>query len=137
MNMIEVPFFILLVGFAVILLLIILIFNINKKIEIIFNLLKGKNFTYGVEDNKKEKIKNNNKNYITAPMVGTVYLRPDPNKPPYINIGDHIKQGDTIFIIEAMKTFNEVRSTTTGVVKEILIEDNSPVEFGQNLIIIE
>ena len=137
MNMIEVPFFILLVGFAVILLLIILIFNINKKIEIIFNLLKGKNFTYGVEDNKKEKIKNNNKNYITAPMVGTVYLRPDPNKPPYINIGDHIKQGDTIVIIEAMKTFNEVRSTTTGVVKEILIEDNSPVEFGQNLIIIE
>ena len=137
MNMIEVPFFILLVGFAVILLLKILIFNINKKIEIIFNLLKGKNFTYGVEDNKKEKIKNNNKNYITAPMVGTVYLRPDPNKPPYINIGDHIKQGDTIFIIEAMKTFNEVRSTTTGVVKEILIEDNSPVEFGQNLIIIE
>ena len=137
MNMIEVPFFILLVGFAVILLLIILIFNINKKIEIIFNLLKGKNFTYGVEDNKKEKIKNNNKNYITAPMVGTVYLRPDPNKPPYINIGDHIKQGDTIVIIEAMKTFNEVRSSTTGVVKEILIEDNSPVEFGQNLIIIE
>ena len=137
MNMIEVPFFILLVGFAVILLLIILIFNINKKIEIIFNLLKGKNFTYGVEDNKKEKIKNNNKNYITAPMVGTVYLRPDPGKPPYINIGDHIKQGDTIVIIEAMKTFNEVRSTTTGVVKEILIEDNSPVEFGQNLIIIE
>jgi len=136
--MIEVPFFIPLVGFAVVLLLlIILIFNINKKIEIIFNLLKGKNFTYGVEDNKKEKIKNNNKNYITAPMVGTVYLRPDPNKPPYINIGDHIKQGDTIFIIEAMKTFNEVRSTTTGVVKEILIEDNSPVEFGQNLIIIE
>ena len=137
MNMIEVPFFILLVGFAVILLLKILIFNINKKIEIIFNLLKGKNFTYGVEDNKKEKIKNNNKNYITAPMVGTVYLRPDPGKPPYINIGDHIKQGDTIVIIEAMKTFNEVRSTTTGVVKEILIEDNSPVEFGQNLIIIE
>ena len=137
MNMIEEPFFILLVGFAVILLLIILIFNINKKIEIIFNLLKGKNFTYGVEDNKKEKIKNNNKNYITAPMVVTVYLRPDPGKPPYINIGDHIKQGDTIFIIEAMKTFNEVRSTTTGVVKEILIEDNSPVEFGQNLIIIE
>ena len=136
--MIEVPFFIPLVGFAVVLLLlIILIFNINKKIEIIFNLLKGKNFTYGVEDNKKEKIKNNNKNYITAPMVGTVYLRPDPNKPPYINIGDHIKQGDTIVIIEAMKTFNEVRSSTTGVVKEILIEDNSPVEFGQNLIIIE
>ena len=136
--MIEVPFFIPLVGFAVVLLLlIILIFNINKKIEIIFNLLKGKNFTYGVEDNKKEKIKNNNKNYITAPMVGTVYLRPDPGKPPYINIGDHIKQGDTIVIIEAMKTFNEVRSSTTGVVKEILIEDNSPVEFGQNLIIIE
>ena len=135
--MIEVPFFIPLVGFAVVLLLIILIFNINKKIEIIFNLLKGKKFTYEVEDNKKEKIKNNSKNYITAPMVGTVYLRPDPNKPPYINIGDHIKQGDTIVIIEAMKTFNEVRSTTTGVVKEILIEDNSPVEFGQNLIIIE
>ena len=135
--MIEVPFFIPLVGFAVVLLLIILIFNINKKIEIIFNLLKGKNFTYGVEDNKKEKIKNNNKNYITAPMVGTVYLRQNPGKAPYINIGDHIKQGDTIFIIEAMKTFNEVRSTTTGVVKEILIEDNSPVEFGQNLIIIE
>ena len=136
--MIEVPFFIPLVGFAVVLLLlIILIFNINKKIEIIFNLLKGKKFTYEVEDNKKEKIKNNSKNYITAPMVGTDYLRPDTSKPPYINIGDHIKQGDTIVIIEAMKTFNEVRSTTTGVVKEILIEDNSPVEFGQNLIIIE
>ena len=76
-----------------------------------------------------------NKNItIKAPLVGTFYLSAKPNEPPYIKEGDNIQEGQTICIIEAMKIFNEIESDFDGSVHEILIDDNSPVEFNQSII---
>jgi len=74
---------------------------------------------------------------IVSPMVGTYYQAPTPDDKPFINIGQSINEGDTICIIEAMKIFNEIESEVSGVVKEILIKDGSPVEYGQELFLIE
>ena len=74
---------------------------------------------------------------IKSPIVGTVYLAPEPGGKQFIEIGKKIKKGDTIMIVEAMKTMNHVPSTSDGVVKEISVEDGQPVEFGQKLIILE
>ena len=70
-------------------------------------------------------------------MVGVVYLSPDPSKPPYIKEGQHIKQGDTLMLIEAMKTFNEIKAPKSGVIKKIAVLNSQPVEFGEPLIIFE
>ena len=74
---------------------------------------------------------------IKSPIVGTAYLAPEPGGKKFIEIGKKIKKGDTILIVEAMKTMNHVPSPSDGVVKEISVEDGQPVEFGQKLIIIE
>ena len=74
---------------------------------------------------------------VTSPMVGTVYMQPEPGAPAFISVGASISEGDTLLIVEAMKTMNHVPSTSNGVVKEILVEDGQPVEFGQVLIILE
>ena len=74
---------------------------------------------------------------ITSPIVGTAYLAPEPGGKKFVEIGQKIKKGQTIIIIEAMKTMNHVPSTSDGVVKEICVEDGQPVEFGQSLIILE
>ena len=74
---------------------------------------------------------------IKSPIVGTAYLAPEPGGKKFIDVGKKIKKGDTIMIVEAMKTMNHVPSTTDGVVKEILVSDGQPVEFGQALIILE
>ena len=74
---------------------------------------------------------------INSPIVGTAYLAPEPGGKKFIEIGKKIKKGDTILIVEAMKTMNHVPSPSDGVVKEISVEDGQPVEFGQKLIIIE
>ncbi len=71
---------------------------------------------------------------IKAPLVGTFYSSPSPESPPFINVGDKIKKGQTICIIEAMKIFNEIESEHDGVVSEILIDNGTPVEFDQDLI---
>jgi acetyl-CoA carboxylase biotin carboxyl carrier protein len=76
-------------------------------------------------------------NAITSPMVGTVYLAADPESKPFVNVGDKVKPGDTLMLIEAMKTFNPVEATSAGTVKEILASDGQPVEFGEPLIVIE
>ena len=76
-------------------------------------------------------------NIVKSPMVGTVYLSPSPEEPTFIHIGKNIKKGDTILIIEAMKTMNQIPSTLEGTVKEILVNNESPVEFDTPLIIIE
>lgn len=76
-------------------------------------------------------------NAITSPMVGTVYLAPDPDSKPFVNVGDKVKAGDTLMLIEAMKTFNPVEATSAGTVKEILASDGQPVEFGEPLIVVE
>ena len=74
---------------------------------------------------------------ITSPIIGTAYHAPEPGAKKFVEIGKKIKKGDTIMIVEAMKTMNHVPSTSDGVVKEISVEDGSPVEFGQTLIILE
>ena len=74
---------------------------------------------------------------ITSPIIGTAYLSPEPGAKKFINVGKKIKIGDTIMIIEAMKTMNHVPSTVDGIVKEICVDDGSPVEFGQTIVILE
>ena len=79
----------------------------------------------------------NDENIIKSPMVGVVYLSADPNSPPYVKIGQHVKAGDTLLLIEAMKTFNEIKAPKSGVIKKIVALNSQPVEFGDHLIIFE
>ena len=74
---------------------------------------------------------------ITSPIIGTAYHAPEPGAKKFVEVGKKIKKGDTIMIVEAMKTMNHVPSTADGVVKEICVEDCQPVEFGQTIIILE
>lgn len=74
---------------------------------------------------------------VKSPMVGVVYLSSAPNQPNYVNVGDSVKEGDTVCLIEAMKTFNPVKATKAGKVKEILVTSGDPVEYGEPLVIIE
>ncbi|MCY4237822.1 MAG: acetyl-CoA carboxylase biotin carboxyl carrier protein [Rhodospirillaceae bacterium] len=74
---------------------------------------------------------------ITSPMVGTVYLAPEPGAASFINVGDTISKGQTLMIVEAMKTFNEIKAPNSGTVKQIVIENGMPVEFGDVLAIID
>ena len=76
-------------------------------------------------------------NEITSPIIGTAYHAPEPGAKKFVEIGKKIKKGDTIMIIEAMKTMNHVPSTADGIVKEICVADGQPVEFGQTIIILE
>jgi acetyl-CoA carboxylase biotin carboxyl carrier protein len=74
---------------------------------------------------------------ITSPIIGTAYHSPEPGAKKFVEVGKKIKKGETIMIVEAMKTMNHVPSTADGVVKEICVEDGHPVEFGQTIIILE
>lgn len=74
---------------------------------------------------------------VKAPIVGVVYLSPDPTKPDYVSVGDKVKEGDIVCLIEAMKTFNPVKAHRSGVVAKILVESGDPVEYGESLLIIE
>ena len=73
---------------------------------------------------------------IPSPMVGTAYLSPAPGADPFIKVGDKIKKGQTVMIVEAMKTMNQIEATQDGVVASIAVEDGQPVEFGQTLIVL-
>ena len=86
---------------------------------------------------EKSQSSTENLNIIKSPMVGTVYLSPSPEEPTFIQVGKKLKKGDTILIIEAMKTMNQIPSTIEGTVKEILVSNESPVEFDTPLVIIE
>lgn len=77
------------------------------------------------------------KDAVTSPMVGTVYLRPDPNSPPFISVGDRVSEGDTMLIIEAMKVMNQIRAPRSGTIRQILVDDKDPVEFGQPLLVLD
>ena len=74
---------------------------------------------------------------VSSPMVGTIYIAPEPGGKPFVEIGTNVKKGDTLVIIEAMKTLNQIPSTKEGKVSRILVEDGTPVEFGSPLVIIE
>ena len=76
-------------------------------------------------------------NAVTSPMVGTVYLQPEPGADFFVSVGSTVTEGQTILIIEAMKTMNQIPAPRSGTVKRILVEDGSPVEFGAPLIILE
>ncbi len=74
---------------------------------------------------------------VASPMVGTVYLQAEPGSPPFVKVGDTVAEGQTILIIEAMKTMNQIPAPRAGRIKRILVEDGSPVEFGAPLLILE
>jgi len=76
-------------------------------------------------------------NYVTSPMVGTIYLAQEPGAKPFINVGDTVTEGQQLFVVEAMKTLNAVNAHCAGVIKAILVKDAQPVEFGERLCIIE
>ena len=75
--------------------------------------------------------------YVTSPIIGTAYHAPEPGAKKFVEVGKKIKKGDTVMIVEAMKTMNHVPSSADGVVKEICVQDGQPVEFGQTIIILE
>ena len=76
-------------------------------------------------------------NIVKSPMVGVAYLSADPDSPAYVKVGQHVKAGDTLLLIEAMKTFNEIKAPKSGVIKKIVALNSQPVEFGDHLIIFE
>ncbi len=76
-------------------------------------------------------------NAVTAPMVGTAYTAPEPGAAPFVSVGDSVKEGQTLLIIEAMKVMNQIPSPRAGKVTQILIEDGQPVEYGEPLLILE
>ena len=86
------------------------------------------------EINKKQSTIENNSTHVTSPIVGTAYLAPEPSARKFVEVGQKVKKGQTIMIIEAMKTMNHVPSTQEGTVSKILVKDGEPVEFGQPLI---
>ena len=79
----------------------------------------------------------NNGTRVKSPIIGTAYLAPEPGAKPFIKVGDKVKKGQTIMIVEAMKTMNHIPSSADGTVKKVMVNDGQPVEFGQTLIIIE
>jgi len=89
------------------------------------------------DTNVEEEIDLSDKIIVKSPIVGTAYLAPEPGGKKFIEIGKKIKKGDTIMIIEAMKTMNHVPSTSDGIVKEICVDDGQPVEFDQKIIVLE
>ena len=99
--------------------------NDNSKIQVVQN----------TNEIKEEKIISGTE--IKSPIIGTAYLAPEPGGKKFVEIGKNIKKGDTVMIVEAMKTMNHVPSSKDGVVKEIVVDDGQPVEFGQTLVILE
>ena len=101
----------------------------------------SKNIESVLPGNEKKAIKEeviiDNTKKITSPIIGTAYLAPEPGGKKFIEIGQKIKKGDTVMIVEAMKTMNHVPSTADGEVKKILVEDGQPVEFGQSLVLLK
>ena len=89
------------------------------------------------DDNQVEKEIEISKAVVKSPIVGTAYLASEPGAKPFISIGKKIKKGETIMIVEAMKTMNHVPSTSDGEVKEICVDDGQPVEFDQKIVILE
>ena len=89
-------------------------------------------------DAKNENLINEDEeNIIKSPMVGTIYLQPEPNSDPFIKTGDKVKKGQTLLIVEAMKTMNDIVADKNGIIKKILVKNEQPVQFDDPLIIIE
>ena len=95
------------------------------------------NDTSSLTQNSEAKGNRKSGTEVTSPIIGTAYHAPEPGAKKFVEFGKKIKKGDTVMIVEAMKTMNHVPSTTDGIVKEILVSDGQPVEFGQALIVLE
>ena len=108
--------------------------KLDKSIDV--QAIKPKSVIENSED-KVEIDTINEENIVKSPMVGVAYLSADPNSPPYVKIGQHVKAGDILLLIEAMKTFNEIKAPKSGVIKKIVALNSQPVEFGDHLIIFE
>ena len=117
--------------------------NLLKAVRELTEILKKNNLTKNIQDydNLKKvgstRIQIKHENAITSPMVGTVYLSPEPKAKSFIKQGQTVKKGDTLLIIEAMKTFNPVKSQKAGKIEKILVNDAEPVEYGQPLLVIK
>ena len=119
----------------------------NYEIEVSSKLQNNKQSGSFTEISKtgKEKLKTlqgnkeiiNEENIVSSPMVGVVYLSSEPSQPPFVKVGQHVKQGDVLMLIEAMKTFNDIKAPKSGVIKKITTLNSQPVEFGEILVIIE
>ena len=116
----------------------------NYEIEITSDNFSSNNLNFQKIDKPAEKNETseiseniNEENIIKSPMVGVAYLSADPNSPPYVKVGQHVKAGETLLLIEAMKTFNEIKAPRSGIIKKILALNSQPVEFGDTLIIFE
>ena len=116
----------------------------NYEIEISSQLNSTKQEFIQLHENKTKQQKDeiieetvNQENIVKSPMVGVAYLSADPNSSPYVKVSQHVKQGDTLLLIEAMKTFNEIKAPKSGVIKKIVVLNSQPVEFGDDLIIFE
>ena len=105
--------------------------SISNQPAVTSTVLTNENVTTANKTNVKSGIE------VTSPIIGTAYHAPEPGAKKFVEVGKKIKKGDTIMIVEAMKTMNHVPSTSDGVVKEICVEDGHPVEFGQTIIILE
>ena len=103
--------------------------RVTKNIEPSFDLNEDKT--------KNTEIQTDSSKKITSPIIGTAYLAPEPGGKKFIEIGQKVKKGDTVMIVEAMKTMNHVPSPIDGLVKEITVEDGQPVEFGQTIAILD
>ena len=111
---------------------------IKKLIDVLEELKKSlKGIDVINNDEPIEEEINNSNTVVKSPIVGTAYLSPEPGAKPFVSIGKKIKKGETLLIVEAMKTMNHVPSTKDGVVKKICVEDGQPVEFGQTIIVLE
>ena len=116
----------------------------DYEIEITSNDLTGNNVSIQKFEKNTEvkEVENTNEvvnedNIVKSPMVGVAYLSADPNSQPYVKVGQHVKAGDTLLLIEAMKTFNEIKAPRSGVIKKIVALNSQPVEYGDTLIIFE
>tara|TARA_B100001778_G_C18570405_1_gene622299 strand:+ start:1130 stop:1549 length:420 start_codon:yes stop_codon:yes gene_type:complete len=111
----------------------------DYKIKVSKNSLTN-NYVAKQENKKNTTIENKNSDLgkeITSPIIGTAYLAPEPGGKKFIDLGKKIKKGDTVVIVEAMKTMNHIPSPFDGIVKEICVEDGQPIEFGQKIAIID
>ena len=111
---------------------------IKKLVDVLEDLkksLKNSNVEFNTQETVEEEI--DNSKVVKSPIIGTAYLAPEPGAKKFVEVGKKIKKGDTIMIVEAMKTMNHVPSTLDGIVKKISVEDGQPVEFGQVLVILE
>ena len=116
----------------------------DTKIKVSKNNISVSNNSLPINNNQEILPENSSKSIkklsgieITSPIIGTAYHAPEPGAKKFIEIGKKIKKGETIMIVEAMKTMNHVPSTSDGVVKEICVDDGQPVEFGQTLVVLE